>query len=263
MSHSIWLTGCSQPHGLPPERAPMIEATFDVRIQHILGFVADFKENGSDGIVLAASRSKSITGGFEAGFPFWFQGLRGLVPDRPCQTSPEYRAGASPTCRAWESRPDVPVSPSAAAGAWGGSRLPARVVPGVSGTSPRPLPPFSCPGYLASPGVPPTIWLTVTSSVIAGVCGPFGRCHAQRLGRFSFVAGRRAAPACARVAGSSLRSPLPRAPWFLCYYSGLYPPSDCACVSISPGFPGGFGFSGNPTPTWLAAWTPAHRFDHR
>src|ERR1051326_1776134 len=61
----------------------MIEAAFDVRVQHIFGFGADFIENGSDGIVLAASRSESITVGFKLRFPFWFQGLFG-----ECLTGP-------------------------------------------------------------------------------------------------------------------------------------------------------------------------------
>src|SRR5690349_3326338 len=66
----------------------MIETPLDVRIQHILGFVVDFIEDGSDGIVLAAPRSESVTVGLEVGFPFWFQGLLG-----ECLTGPVVHHG--------------------------------------------------------------------------------------------------------------------------------------------------------------------------
>src|SRR5215469_11762370 len=53
----------------------MIEAAFNIRIQHIFGCVADFIKDRSDSIVASPSWSKSVTVRFKAGFPFWFQSL--------------------------------------------------------------------------------------------------------------------------------------------------------------------------------------------
>jgi hypothetical protein len=74
-----------------------------------------------------------------------------------------------------------------------------------------------------------------------------GRCHVRRLGRCVSGAGSNAALACARAAVPSLRSLFPPAPWLLCSYSCLFPPSDRACVSLSAGAPFSLCFSGNPS----------------
>ena len=46
-----------------------VEAFFNVGVQGILGFEPDEIEDGFDGILRAASRSKTIGVGFKPGFP--------------------------------------------------------------------------------------------------------------------------------------------------------------------------------------------------
>ncbi len=51
----------------------VIEASGDIRIQHVLRLKADGVENGFFGILGATAWAKSIAVGFKVGFPFWFE----------------------------------------------------------------------------------------------------------------------------------------------------------------------------------------------
>src|SRR5689334_10135690 len=53
----------------------MIKTTLDISIQDILALSADFQEDRFDRIMATAPRSKAVTIGLKAGFPFGFQGL--------------------------------------------------------------------------------------------------------------------------------------------------------------------------------------------
>jgi hypothetical protein len=62
----------------------VIEATSNVRIQHILGLFANGTEDGSNRIMRGAPWTESVASGFKSRFPFWFecefrQGLMGAV----------------------------------------------------------------------------------------------------------------------------------------------------------------------------------------
>ena len=51
----------------------VIEASFDVGIQHLFALEADHHADGFDGIMGPASWSKPVAVGFELGFPLRFQ----------------------------------------------------------------------------------------------------------------------------------------------------------------------------------------------
>ena len=62
----------------------MIEATFQIGVEHLLALLADVGEDRLDGVMAASSRSEPIAVGFESGFPLRFEreldeGLMGSV----------------------------------------------------------------------------------------------------------------------------------------------------------------------------------------
>lgn len=77
MSISIMLIGCSQPGHLAPERTPIIETTFTIRIEHIFALLLDIEEDCCDSILGTASRSETIAIRFKQGFPLGFESLFG------------------------------------------------------------------------------------------------------------------------------------------------------------------------------------------
>ena len=77
MDISIISVGCSQPGHLAPERTPVIEATFDIRVQNIFVLPSEIVEEGSNRIMGIASRSEARAVGFQLGFPLWFESLFG------------------------------------------------------------------------------------------------------------------------------------------------------------------------------------------
>ena len=65
----------------------MIERTFDIGIQDILGLVSDGDKDSGDGIMTGTTWSKAIAVRLDPGFPFGFQGelgqpLRRSIEDR-------------------------------------------------------------------------------------------------------------------------------------------------------------------------------------
>ena len=50
-----------------------VEALGDIRVQNVLGFMADGFEDGINGVVATATGSKAVTVWLKLGFPFRFQ----------------------------------------------------------------------------------------------------------------------------------------------------------------------------------------------
>lgn len=107
------------------------------------------------------------------------------------------------------------------------------------------------PWLSLSPAALPADVPPVTSSEVFGVCGLLVCCHVGWLERFSFVCGTHAALVCARATCANSHSQHQAGAWcwvpsFLPYDSLLFLPDHRADVSVSPGFPSGVGFFGNP-----------------
>ena len=52
----------------------MVKALRDVRVENVLRFPVDTREDGFDGVLTASSGSKAVAVGLELGLPFGFQG---------------------------------------------------------------------------------------------------------------------------------------------------------------------------------------------
>ena len=81
MCTSIVLIGCSQPSRLAPERAPVVEASLDIRIEDVLVLETQHLKERSDGIVHRATGTKAVRVRLKPGLPFWLKGQfdQGLV----------------------------------------------------------------------------------------------------------------------------------------------------------------------------------------
>src|SRR3974377_467766 len=158
---------------------------------------------------------------------------------------------AFPLCPVLVSRPVELVGVGCLPIVSGGCARPEQVVVSVGRLLLHPLRQCSCPGYLASLSVPREggrLWISPATSE---VCERLGYCHVDWLERCAFGVCTRAAPTYARAACANSHS---QEQALACFWvpssltsdSCLFLPGHRPHVSISPGFPRGIGFLGNP-----------------